>query len=109
MVFGKHVRFYRLQRGWTQKNLAEQMEVSESYISKVECGRLHFGDYPSESFICKLAEKLMVDKDELLMLAGKVPLSIRERMQDHPALFRKLGAADDATLVSIEAFLSRGK
>jgi transcriptional regulator with XRE-family HTH domain len=70
------------------------MSVSVSYISKVENGKLHFGDYPSEKFIHKLASELQADEDELLLLADKVPASILCRIRQRPEFFRKLAKMD---------------
>ncbi|TWU46503.1 helix-turn-helix domain-containing protein [Rubripirellula reticaptiva] len=95
MNFGDRVRLLRVQRSLTQATLAERLDVSISYISKVERGRLHFGDYPSEKFIHKLAIELKADEDELLMLADKVPLSIRERIRERPEVFRVVANMDD--------------
>ena len=72
MRFGQKVRELRQNMGLTQRQLADRMDVSFSYISKVENERLHFGDYPSEKFIHKLAAELDGDEDELLLLADKV-------------------------------------
>jgi len=59
---------------------------------------LHFGDYPSEKFIHKLAEELKADEDELLLLADKVPAAIREKIRQRPELFRKLSQLDSKSL-----------
>ncbi len=72
MQFGKRVRELREQRALTQKELAERLDVSPSYVNKVERERLHFGDYPSAKFIHKLAEELDADEAQLLLLADKV-------------------------------------
>jgi transcriptional regulator with XRE-family HTH domain len=95
MNFGERVRLLRIQRSLTQAMLAERLDVSMSYISKVERGRLHFGDYPSEKFIHKLAGELNADEDELLMLADKVPASIRERIRERPEVFRIIAQMND--------------
>ena len=58
MQFGDRVRELRILQSLTQQTIAERMNVSVSYISKVENGKLHFGDYPSEKFIHKLAGEL---------------------------------------------------
>ncbi len=79
-----------------------------SYISKVENEKLHFGDYPSEKFIHRLAVELKTDEDELLLLADKVPLSIRKRIRQRPELFRKLAKLDKRALDQLEASLSTG-
>lgn len=103
MQFGERVRELRILRGLTQQIVADRMSVSVSYISKVENGKLHFGDYPSEKFIHKLAGELQADEDELLLLADKVPASIRVRIQQRPDLFRKLAKMDKRSLDVIES------
>ncbi|MFN7893294.1 MAG: helix-turn-helix domain-containing protein [Pirellula sp.] len=102
MQFGERVRELRVLRGLTQQIIADRMSVSVSYISKVENGKLHFGDYPSEKFIHKLAGELQADEDELLLLADKVPASIRVRIQQSPELFRKLAKMDKRLLDVLE-------
>jgi len=103
--FGGRVRQLRTLGSLTQTELAVRMNVSVSYISKVENEKLHFGDYPSEKFIHKLASELKADEDELLLLADKVPKSIRKRIRQRPELFRKLAAMDKQTLDRLESTL----
>ena len=98
MHFGERVRELRTERGLTQKELASRLDVSGSYVNKVEKSRLHFGDYPSAKFIHKLAVELEADEDELLLLADKVPTAILKRIQERPDVFRKIAAMDDAAL-----------
>ncbi len=102
MKFGQRVRELRTASSMTQLELAERLSVSMSYISKVERGRLQSGDYPSEKFIHKLAGELKADEDELLLLADKVPATIRRRIKQRPALFRKLAAMDKKSLDALE-------
>ncbi len=109
MQFGEKVRVLRAQQAMTQQDLAECMGVSVSYISKVENEKLHFGDYPSEKFIHKLASELKADEDELLMLADKVPASIRKRIRERPDLFRKVARLDDQSLDQLESTLDADK
>jgi HTH-type transcriptional regulator, competence development regulator len=104
--FGERVRRLRESRHLTQHVLAERMEVSVSYISKVENERLHFGDYPSEKFIHKLATELQADEEELLLLADKVPESMRQRIRERPEAFRAFAKLDDR---SMDEVLSRSQ
>ena len=90
MRFGKRVRELRKAKNLSQRVLGSQVGVSFTYISKVENERLDFGDYPSEELICKLARALEVDEDELLILAKKIPVAIRERLFERPDVFRAL-------------------
>ena len=82
MQFGQGVRELWDQRGLTQKELAERLDISPSYVNKVERERLHFGDYPSAKFIHELTAELDADEEELLLLADKVPEEIRKRRFD---------------------------
>lgn len=104
MQFGQRVRELREASGQTQRELAERLGVSVSYISKVENERLHFGDYPSEKFIHKLAAELDADEDELLLLTDRVPVSLRKRIRERPEAFKKFADLDDACM---DALLSK--
>ena len=55
MHFGAKVRELRKGKKLTQRKLSLLLGVSFTYISKVENEKLHFGDFPSEKFIHKLA------------------------------------------------------
>lgn len=98
MQFGLQVRTLRGDQGLTQQELADRLGVSVSYISKVENERLHFGDYPSEKFIHKLAAELKADEDELLILTDRVPHSIRKRIMQRPDAFRAFANLDDKSM-----------
>jgi transcriptional regulator with XRE-family HTH domain len=86
-----------------------EIQVSVSYVSKVENERLHFGDYPSEKFIHKLAEELKADEDELLLLTDRVPRSIRKRIKQRPEAFRAFADLDDKTMDQLLAQLAKKK
>lgn len=109
MQFGERVRQLRTQRGLTQRDLAQRIGVSNTYISKIENGNLHFGDYPSEKFIHKLADVLQADEDELLLLADKVPAAIRKRVRERPDAFQALAGLDDKTLDGLMISINKVK
>lgn len=109
MKFGLRVRELRAQEGFTQQELADRMGVSVSYISKVENQKLQFGEYPSEKFIHKLAEELQADEDELLLLADKVPVEIRKRIQQRPEAFRAFADLDDEAMDRMLKAITRTK
>lgn len=98
MQFGLRVRQLRISQKLTQRELADRLGVSVSYVSKVENDNLHFGDYPSEKFIHKLATELESDEDELLILADKVPDEMRRRIRERPDVFRRVANLDDKTM-----------
>lgn len=107
MQFGERVREIRLEKQLTQRELAERLGVSFTYVSKVENERLHFGDYPSEKFIHKLAAELEVDENELLLLSDRVPEHIRHQIQQRPELFEALAACDSDTLDRVYSDIQR--
>ncbi len=106
MRFGDMVRRLRQERDMTQAQLAEKLDVSMSYVCKVENSKLASGDYPSERFIKKLAKTLKADEDELLLLADKVPLAIRKRIRQRPGLFRKLAVCSNQQLDELEQIMN---
>lgn len=52
----------RLRKNWTQKKLAEEVETSVIYISKLEQS-IHL---PGDELVLKLAEKLDLDKRDFI-------------------------------------------
>ena len=96
--FGQKTRELRQAKGWTLRQLAPKVSVGFTYLSKVETGRLDFGDYPSEALIHRLADAFNADEEELLILANKIPESIRDRVFERPDVFRRIARMDDATL-----------
>ena len=98
MTFGERIRELRLAKNLGQRALADKVGVSFTYISKVENGKLDFGDYPSEELIHKLAKALGADTDELLLLAEKIPDEIKNRVLERPDAFRKIAQLDDDEL-----------
>jgi len=80
MHFGEKVRELRLTKKLTQCDLGSTVGVEFSYISKIENGKLDFGDVPSEALIHRLADALDADENALLLLAKKVHPRIRQRV-----------------------------
>ena len=108
MRFGDRVRELRTAMGLSQRALGERVGVSFTYISKVENGKLDFGDYPSEDLIRRLAAALDADEEELLLMAEKIPEAIRRRFFERPDAFRLIARLDDNRLDRVLAFL-RGR
>ena len=71
--FGARLKELRIQIGLSLRQLAEKVNVSPSYISKIENGVLA---PPSEKVILALAEFLNTDKEELMTSGGKLPRHI---------------------------------
>jgi len=68
ITFGQKIRELRKERRWTQRELAEKLNVDFSYISKIENERVD--NPPSEELIRNMAVVFSVDAEELLDLAG---------------------------------------
>ena len=81
--------------------------VSFAYVSKVENGKLDFGDYPSEDLIRRLAAALDADEEALLLLAEKIPEAIRRRFFERPDAFRQIARLDDGRLDRLLASINR--
>ena len=59
--------------------------------------------------IVKLAEALEVDADMLLVLAEKVPPSIKQRVIERPEAFRTIATLDDKALDKLVAQAKKRK
>ena len=95
---GQKIRELRQAKGLGQRALAEMIDTNFTSVSKIETGKLDYGNYPSEVMIHKLAEALDTDEDELLVLAEKIPHKIKARVLQRPEAFRKLADLDDSAL-----------
>lgn len=81
MDFGQRIRELRKERGVSQRELAAQVGIDFSYLSKFEVGRM---DPPSEAVIRRIAQVLGADEDELINLAGKVPRELKAVLDENP-------------------------
>lgn len=61
---GRNIREARLAAGFTQEQLAERVDISSSFLSRVENG----ASMPSVSTIGEIAEKLGIRPERLLMM-----------------------------------------
>jgi transcriptional regulator with XRE-family HTH domain len=80
---GETVRRLRKALGLTQYQLAEASGVDESYVSKIETGRLPYT--PSEETLRLMARKLQTDPLQLLSLAKKAPSELRSAAESESA------------------------
>lgn len=92
-TFGSVVREARLQKKIGLREFAIMMDLSPAYISQMEAD---ICNPPKEDKIQRIAEKLEIDYERLLMLTGKIPDDIRENIlrtfletPETVALFRK--------------------
>lgn len=83
MDFGSKVRELRIGKRLTQRELAEQLGVDFSYISKIENKKVDHP--PSTELIQKIAVTLEADSEELLDLAGKFDQDVlRKAVEETP-------------------------
>lgn len=101
MTFGERLRELRTGKGLTLRQMAAQVGVGFTYLSRVETGSMTYGDFPSEALIGKLAVALEADVDGLLLLAEKIPEAIKRRVLQRPDAFRKLASLDDDALDAV--------
>jgi len=90
--FGMLIKEARKQKGYTQRQLAKQLGIDFTYLSKLENSRPDYA--PKEELIRKLAEYLNLDEEELIFLAGRIPSQdedlIKQHYQNMPLLFRRM-------------------
>jgi HTH-type transcriptional regulator, competence development regulator len=98
MTFGERIRQLRKAKNLNQSELAKRVGINFTYLSKIENDKVASSEFPSEETIKKLAKALEADADELLLMAKKVPDSIKKRVMERPDAFRKFATLDDETI-----------
>jgi transcriptional regulator with XRE-family HTH domain len=63
LAIGERIRYYRNQKGWTQEQLAEALEIQGTYIGRVERGEQNL----QLSTLEKIAEALHINANNLLI------------------------------------------
>lgn len=94
-ILSIRIKELRKERKWSQKELGEKVEVSESFISKVESGKKQ----PSREVTAKIAEIFNVTIDFLLGRSDEEDLnemldvkfkSMKERLSNLPESQREM-------------------
>jgi transcriptional regulator with XRE-family HTH domain len=98
-TFGQALRELRRSKGISQRDLAEQVGVDFSYISKIENDRL---PPPAADTIVKICDALEVSPDSLLALSGKIPSQLRETIGSSPAAVQFIRSAQSMGLTEEE-------
>lgn len=93
MNFGEKLRDLRKASGYSQRELAELLDVSFTYLSKLENNRMDRP--PSEELIRKMAKELNANADELLVLADRIPTDISDLILDRPESIELLRSMED--------------
>ncbi len=95
--FGKFLRRLRKQSNKTQRDLAREVGVNFTYLSKVENDAPGFSTV-SEGTLMRLAGALDVDPDEMITRAGKVPSDVQRMLVDDFSLIKEIRnrKADDS-------------
>lgn len=99
--FGQRVRELRKSQGHTLRSLAPLVGVGFTYLSKVESGKLGFSESPSADLIIRIAKTLDADADELMLMAGRIPDSIAERILEQPDAFLALAKCSNRQLLRL--------
>ena len=76
-TFGSVVREARLQKKFGLREFALMIDLSPAYISQMEAD---ICNPPKEENIKRIAEKLEINADKLLALAGKISDDVREEI-----------------------------
>ena len=91
MSFGSFIRAKRLKVGYTLRKFAEHINLSPTFVSKMERGEF---DPPGEDKIIAMAQALSVNPDELVLMAGRVPNTIKAMILNRPMLVPLLHTAN---------------
>lgn len=80
-TLGQRIKRRRLEKGLTQRELAEAAGITVPYMSKIEADR----ETPTDEKLERIANELGLNADELILAAGRVPEDVMERLTADPA------------------------
>ena len=75
-IFGKNVKYYRFKKHYTQEKLANLINTSPKYISRIELGQHN----PSLDMIERIANALNVEPNKLFLKTNKINLPDKVNM-----------------------------
>jgi len=87
-ITGDHIQSIRQDRDLSQSELAGQVGIDHTYLSKIENGHME----PSSDTLLQIADELEADADKLLAMAGKVPPDVMSILVDQPGLCKEVRA-----------------
>jgi transcriptional regulator with XRE-family HTH domain len=91
MSFGNFIRMKRVEAGYTLRKFAAQVDISPTFVSRMERDEI---DPPGEDKINAMAQALAIDAEELTLMAGRVPVKIKEMILHRPQLVPLLRTAN---------------
>ncbi len=99
--FGRRIQELRRASGLTQRQVAKELGIDFTYLSKLENSR---GEPPGEETIRGLAGLFRADPEELLALAGKISAELREKATsdvEFARFLRRLPSLPDEVLLKL--------
>lgn len=90
--FGQYLKKIRVSHNISQRELANNIGVDYTYLSKIENGKL---EPPAEDTIKKIADFLGENADNLILLANKIPSDYKEVLKSDPKIpfmLRQIGS-----------------
>lgn len=98
-TFGQALREARRAKNVSQRELAREVGVDFSYISKIENDRL---PPPAADTIVRICEVLEAPAEELLALKGKMPSDFEDTIGSSPAALKFVNQAQTMDLTEDE-------
>ena len=86
LYFGDKLKALRIEKGWTQQQLASRMELVNATISAYEQG----AKYPSVEVLIKICETFNVSADYLLGLSDSVELKMSALTDEQMQIIMRL-------------------
>ena len=80
MTFGSVLRSLRRKHGIGIKKLGPDLDLDYTYLSRLENDRVR----ASEEVIERISRYFDYDKDELMLLAERIPEDIKQILKDNP-------------------------
>ena len=95
------LKHYRIEAGYTQRELADLLRCDHTYLSKVE--NHPFSSTPSEAFLTQFASETGADVEALCQQFGVFGIqNLRDRAKHNPDLALFLRRVSDGSMTDVE-------
>lgn len=105
--FGTLLRETRVARGYSLRKFAEMVDVSPTYLSQVEQGKVERP--PTAERVRVMAELLGQNPAHWITLAGREPEYLAEMIRNEPALPELLRAAQGLTAEQLKKLTEQAR
>ena len=90
-ILGQNIRKYRLEKGWSQKQLSDAVDIDRADISKYENGtKGEMGFKTLKKFAAALEDDLLAEKEKTVEISEEIGVEFAKLTKDGQITIRNM-------------------